>query len=489
MRRYAIYIIIFLAFSFKLYQINSPILGYHSWRQADTAAIARNFHEQGYQLFYPQIDWGGNSAGYVETEFQIYPFVVALLYKIFGVKELVGRFLSVIFSLVTIYTLYLLVRKHINEKVALWTCMVYSILPLNLYYSRAFMPESGLIMCSVVGIYMFSQWITYERWIYFFVSAFFITMACLIKIPSLYLGLPLLYLAWLKFGKKVFAQKPLWFYSMLIFIPVELWYYHAHQIYLEYNLSFGIWDYGVGKWGNWELLFNPEFYNRIFLKSIAERHLTWAGLVVFIIGLFIKRKGEGERLFDFWLISVLIYFAIAAQGNRMHEYYQLPFIAPATVFVGKSFSKYLSFSRYRESSTPKRLLIAFIILCGISILTLGSVRYYKYMKAEDVNSPKYILSQEVRQKTEEDALIITVDNREPTILYLSHRKGWCKSSADIDDGSLIKWEQEGARYLVGIKGDFERLSGKQRLNQLLSNYRTVASTDDYFIVKLKYEDF
>ena len=33
-----------LALSVRLYNINSPIIGTHSWRQSDTAAMARSFY-------------------------------------------------------------------------------------------------------------------------------------------------------------------------------------------------------------------------------------------------------------------------------------------------------------------------------------------------------------------------------------------------------------------------------------------------------------
>jgi 4-amino-4-deoxy-L-arabinose transferase-like glycosyltransferase len=472
MKRHAVYMILLLAFVVRLYNVNSPILGYHSWRQADTAAIARNFHEHGYNLFYPQIDWGGNTAGYVETEFQIYPFVVALFYKMFGVREFLGRFLSLAFSLVAIYALYLLVRKYINQSVALWTALVFSIIPLNIHFSRAFMPESALIMCSVLGVYLFSQWITSGKWRYFFLSAIFVGLACLIKIPTLYLGLPLLYLAWLKFDRRTFAQWPLWLYSLLVFIPTVLWYYHAHQIYLQYGLTFGIWEYGTDKWGNWELLLTPEFYNRILFKSIAERHLTWAGFVAFAIGLFIKRTSREERVFDFWLISIAVYFIVA-------------FAIPAAVFVGKTFSRYLSYSRFKESSAVRRLVIGLVGLCAVCIPILSCYRYHTYLNAEDSSSPKYSLAKEVQQKTEKDGLIIAVDGGDPTLLYLTHRKGWLCPADDIDDASIIEGKQNGAKYVVGEKRHFGSTPQKQILSQLLRDYHIIASTDDYFILELR----
>ena len=42
-----------LALMLRCYALNAPLLDYHSWRQADTAAIARNYALNGFQLLYP----------------------------------------------------------------------------------------------------------------------------------------------------------------------------------------------------------------------------------------------------------------------------------------------------------------------------------------------------------------------------------------------------------------------------------------------------
>src|SRR5262245_7697315 len=76
----SVWFIIILALLIRLPLLLTP-LSYSSdtWRQADTASIAHNFVGS-YNLLYPQIHWGGSGPGYVETEFQLYPFIVALLY-------------------------------------------------------------------------------------------------------------------------------------------------------------------------------------------------------------------------------------------------------------------------------------------------------------------------------------------------------------------------------------------------------------------------
>ena len=136
---YPISFLLSLAFCLRIYNIQSPILGVHSWRQSDTAAMARNFYENGYNFFYPQIDWGGNLAGYCQTEFPIYSFFIAILYKFFGVHESIGRLLSISFSLVAIYFFYkLCLEITCDKKLAFWASFFYTIIPTNIYYSRTF---------------------------------------------------------------------------------------------------------------------------------------------------------------------------------------------------------------------------------------------------------------------------------------------------------------------------------------------------------------
>ena len=167
-----IYIIIFLGLVFRLYHIDFPALGWHSWRQSDTAAIAKNLYENGFNFLYPQINWNANGTGYVESEFHIYPLIVSILYSVFGVNDMFGRIVSLLFSLLTIYGIYILVRKILNENIAAWSSFIYAILPLNIFYGRAFMPEAAMLMCSLYSVYFFNEWLEKEKIKYFLLRDF-----------------------------------------------------------------------------------------------------------------------------------------------------------------------------------------------------------------------------------------------------------------------------------------------------------------------------
>ncbi|MBI5668935.1 MAG: hypothetical protein HZC41_13090 [Chloroflexi bacterium] len=91
---------------------------YTSWRQTDTASIAHNLVYNRLNLFYPQIHWRGSGTGYVETEFQLYPFLTAVLYKLFGEQIELGLLLSFAFSVGTLVLFYALARRLLDPATA-----------------------------------------------------------------------------------------------------------------------------------------------------------------------------------------------------------------------------------------------------------------------------------------------------------------------------------------------------------------------------------
>jgi hypothetical protein len=45
------------------------------------------------------VDYNGNEKGYVACEFPAYQFIVAVLYRVFGLHEWVGKLVSILFSI------------------------------------------------------------------------------------------------------------------------------------------------------------------------------------------------------------------------------------------------------------------------------------------------------------------------------------------------------------------------------------------------------
>ena len=201
--RILLFLIIFTGILARFYKPSGPPIDHHSFRQCDTAAIARNFYEGSMDIFYPQIDWRGSSSGYVESEFQVYTFLVSALYHIFGPYEIVARSLNIFFYVLSSFLLFKFASRLFNQITALFAVFFYSFIPLTLYFNRSIQPDTLMCLASLAGIYYFWIWADEKHVKFLILSAICIMVAILIKPLNLYLGLPLLYLSYQRFKIKL----------------------------------------------------------------------------------------------------------------------------------------------------------------------------------------------------------------------------------------------------------------------------------------------
>ena len=113
--------ILVLSFAVRFYRFDNPIADWHSWRQAETSMVARNFAKNGFDLLHPQMDnisnvqsGMDNPKGYFFVEFPLYNAAQAGLFKLFGVLTLEewGRLVTIIASTLGAFFLYLIVPSQ-----------------------------------------------------------------------------------------------------------------------------------------------------------------------------------------------------------------------------------------------------------------------------------------------------------------------------------------------------------------------------------------
>jgi len=474
--------ILVLALLPRLIHLDSRPVGRHAWRQCDTASVARNFYENGHRLLSPQIDWA--VPGYVEMEFPLYPWVTSLGYAAVGEAEWLARLLAVAGSLMAIGFLYLIVRRIISEAAGLWAAFFLALLPLSLYFGRAIMPESWMLAASAAGIYWFLRWSEEDSWGYYLLSAGAVALACLLKLTNLYLGLPLLWLGWRRYGSRVLLQWKIWLHALLVAIPVGLWYWHAHDLGTTYGASFNILTLaGSDKWGNWPLLMSPEFYSRLVFGFIAGRLVTWVGFVLLIVAFFLPRRSRRERLLDVWFLAVIIVLLIANQGAYDHEYYSLPLLLPAAGFLGKLFDRKME---------ANRLLLS---LSAVAIVTLGLYRYAGYLEEEAGLGVRgyparqdLMAAQVLEENTSPSEIVVSCNATNPTWLYLARRRGWGRSCASETQGSVQRLLASGASSMMGRWSDLQTPEG-EKVSRYLKTAHSLAYDDgEWFVARLRDRD-
>src|SRR6476661_2381097 len=104
----ALLLILLLGIVFRSQYLDLPMAEAHRWREITNSDIARNFYERSMNLFLPQVNWGGANSPYVGMEFPLMHWIAALLYWPFGEHAVIGRLVSMAFSVATIWAIYAL---------------------------------------------------------------------------------------------------------------------------------------------------------------------------------------------------------------------------------------------------------------------------------------------------------------------------------------------------------------------------------------------
>jgi 4-amino-4-deoxy-L-arabinose transferase-like glycosyltransferase len=363
----------------RLVQIWMPVLGVHSWRQADTAAMARHFSLAGTPIWMPQVDWSGASAGFVESEFPLYPFLVSRLYGLIGVQEWLGRGLSVLCSALTIWLVMRLGRRWFNPEAGWWAGLAFAIAPLGVYFGRAFQAEALLLLCAAGALESLSLW--RERRLPWALALSWVcfTTAGLIKvIPLLWLGLPLLMV---QLSSNPLGQAPplqtlpgrmlrllgrpgFWLYIGASMMAIAGWYWHAHQLGQASGLSFGFWGSGADR-SSISLLLDLNGWINLLLR-VSLRLLALVGVPFVLIGLRASWRSGGGQITISGLVGVLLCTIATMRSSTIHEYYQLPLLLFSSPLIGLGWQTWCQ----RRPRWQPRMLLGLALVVSLTVLSL-----------------------------------------------------------------------------------------------------------------------
>ena len=474
-----------MGFLTRLINITQPILEVTGWRQCYTASIARNFYYNGMNIFYPQISYGGNTEGYIGgTEFNLYPFTVALLYKYFGVHEYLGRLVSIIAFCGGAFFLYKLTRKYAGNTTGLLTLLFYTLNPYIFFYSRSFQPESTMLFFSITMLYFFSEWIDREGWWRFSLMTLCATLAFLVKLPTICLGLPLVYLCLKKYKLNFLTQWKLWLFVALSFIPTFLWYKHSQYVGSINNISLNSLSFSYYMKYSVYFLTSLPFYEKVFYAEVFEKDLIYIGGVFFVLGIIFTLKKREFRYIHYWLLAIIIYFILAAKEVEWHTYYTIPIIVPASIFIGYAISNSLKLiTTYKLTGIKKITLQALFVAMIVAFPLIGYHKITGRYKAKRLEKdyPVQIAGKIVDETSLKIDLIIGCIWGGPELLYYSNRRGWAMNSNSCSIESIESYRQKGAGYFVTTKQD---VIDSSVLEYLKNKYEVIKATNDYLIVKL-----
>lgn len=460
-------LIIIFGFWVRLYKIDGPIADVHSWRQADTAAVTRNFIKEGFNPFFPKYD---DMSGVAEqpivnpgrfrfVEFPVYNIFVYPLYLFFGIDERYHRLISILFSLGSTSLIFFIVRKYINSAVGLISSFVFAFLPFNVFFSRTTLPEPTFVFFSLAMIYFLDKWIWGGRKIWKILGFISLAIAFLVKPYAIFFFLPLLYSVYASGKNKKFWIRFLIF-SAIALIPFAFW--RLWILQQPEGIPASNWLFnGDG------IRFRPAFWWWIISERIGGEILGATGIVLFVIGLITKPK-NGNYFLHFWVLSSFLFMAIVATGNVRHDYYQILFIPIASIFVAQGFAQLLKGSNL---FIPRiwTILIAFVLFP----LTF----YFGFKVVKDfynINNPSIIeAGKKADQILPKDAVVLAPYNGDTAFLYQINRPGFPVESLPIKD--LVA--DYGVTYYVSTTKD-------DKTNWVMRHFTVLEDNSHYVIADL-----
>lgn len=425
------------------------------WRQAETASIAVNYVERGFELLRPRINWGGDGPGYVEAEFMAYPTLVMALTRVVGTAPWTGQAVSLVIGALTAVALYQMLRKRFGEIPALLGAGLWLTSRLGIYLSVAVMPDG---LCGLFYVLGLSAFLDYrdDGKVSNLVWAMLGTVAsALVKPYALQLGIAQFMI--LAFSKRERLRSP-WIWigwtSVLAVVSAHLWY--AHSLYLDYGNTFGVIAGGDTKFPGLKQLKVRFIYEQLTYVCVG-----WGvGLLgIFALVFLAQRKKLGIVEIALTVANGLqLFVSLRYSSHRFQgSHYHVFSVFAAAWFVAHAYTVWVDGLRPEYSRA---------VLLALSLLFVGRFGYYvrelRMEHAYALTDPVLALGHALKPHVHEGELVIvrsgddaadslwgTEDNyQDPRLMFVAHTRGWVLPHEELGKKAVSERIPRGARFYV-----------------------------------------
>jgi hypothetical protein len=458
----------------------------HSWRQCDSANMIWSFYQNGIDVLHPEVCWMGGHKQLV-LEFPGVYAIIALAYDLFGASHTVARAILLLFFAAGTVYFYKVVSFITNLKLARLATVMYLLMPLGLFYSRAIQIDFSAMFFVLGMVFHYSVGFTEKRIGHVLLGSMFATLAFLTKVPYVVPAVfPLAYLI-LRTKDFKFVLKTI----PVLLIPVvtfAIWWKHG----LIVNDSAPDWSFiptyrkftESSHWyfGNMHQRLQSENWIKIGTRLWSEV-IGLPSLILLLMAAFYKKKGLA--FFLLWMLGNLIYVLIFFNLNLIHNYYQIPFLVPFAVFIAAGLIKFSELISAKNNVLEKVVTVAVLLGIGVWNFSYAEANYYK-------TQPYLELIGGVLEKNsnKDDLVIISyggMDPRNPMLLYRARRNGWSIPHKDLSPTIIYKLMGQGANQLAIVSRNAPGGQGKTFTDFFPQKKFSLAGRDSLFLYQLDFK--
>ena len=440
----------------------------HQWRQSDGASFAMNYYQNGMDFFKPQFHNLLEGDGLCVAEFPGLYYLVAVLYKIFGVHEGIFRLLSfIIFATGLIALSKIILKATKDDMLSYFVPMLMMTSPVLAFYAFSFLPNIPALGFIMIGWYYFHRYYESSKLGSFYVACLFFTLGGLMKITAMLSVVPIFAVYFFelvgiyKFKKieRIFENRLLTVIPLVIMTAVIAgWYIYASHFNNNHTNYFLMTSRAV-----WSIPEKDATYAfiRIF-KLWAPHYFSWFthGLIALAL-VWITFTPKRHHPFLYFLtilcsIGVILNVLIWLGSFIDHDYYVielmiLPPIALVTfaIFLKKHYPKFVS------SMALKWILAIFVLFNAYQTKKNLDYRQLPDSTFSVHFNPTFYEHEEIRQFLADNGIayptkVISIPDRSPNnSLYYMNLRGWTELFNYPFDTEKVKlFETYGAEYLI-----------------------------------------
>ena len=419
-------------------------------RSCVNATIARNFFEHGMRLLYPQLDYGV-PPGYAALEFPLIPYLAAIVYRVAGVHEWVGRGIPALFGLGTTLVVWMIAREDAKTDLARMAAVVVLVLsPTFIFFSRVFQSDSAMVFFVALTLLLLLQSQRTRSAAGFAAACLACVVAMLLKPSSLVL-MPAMASVLVCRG----SRKPLRvvILAAATLLPVAAYYLFARTIN-TYPETVGL-DAVVARATFARML---QFsYNLQIAKDIVQA-VTPVGVIALAIGLCLALGSRQTWYLPLWAIGATILDLVFNEALSHHEYYQIIWVPLAALCASQAVDAVVHSKTLPSMARAAVMATAVVLLAGSAWLSWRFLALRLQFPPEA--AMRLTVASFVESHTPADALVGVED---VDLLFYAHRRGWPignETAEPISRARLTSARQNGVEYFA--VGDDTRLSGEAR---------------------------
>lgn len=452
--KYFLALVVLFAFNFLLHlnTVQRDVQGLHSWRQSQTMWNIRNFARHDANILNPRVcSFNGDNDNLYRYEFPVMQWGAAMLQRVFGEDITVVRLWMFLLGSCGTVGIFALMTLLLSSKLsALITAFLFQFSPIFNYYSFTPLPDILALTAAIWYLYFIVKYKQEKKIGHFLLSAVFLTLATLAKLPFLMFGSVTLIIfgqAFFKDRKAVGKISLLAAAQAVFLLPAFAWYAWVMPTWTGNPVLQGIFG------GGFSIL---EFFKLIgfhAVKMFPNKLLSFPIWLPFLLGIFVLLKNRTRNTWLFGLIGITFLYLLLQLNTigRAHDYYLLPFLPWLFVVTGFGVEK------IREQFTHGKAVL--LTICAASVVyTCRLTRDWSSLAMTAFNEDVFVHSEALQNAVPAGERCIILNDRTGYIFaYRIDKQGYIFQN----DKLPVAWlnamiTKNGVKYMYSDSRTFDQ---------------------------------